>query len=323
MSIPAEFMADLKAMPQVLRELLEAELAAGNRIEEVSYGFPAPPVGACFRLARRVSTRERASGGGIDFRERNSSTHSGEFTDAKRHFFILEPPAPEPEEPDSDAIRAARAPAPDPPRETKAPAEDAVARFAKSMQMDHEKWHDGTGYDLDVLETASPKEKARIEAMLVARGVRDWRDVEALAAIDSPQARALLVEAAQCGDPTIETAVMRAAPELVSDGRRTASLVAALETAEVYGGLTQALLEVEEFHPPQVVDALFRGVLNRDGATAGHFAAMLMYLHGKTEEPYDFELRPFFLQFQDGDRREHFRELCERIGVDAGKYLNG
>jgi hypothetical protein len=47
-----------------------------------------------------------------------------------------------------------------------------------------------------------------------------------------------------------------------------------------------------------------------------------MFLHGKTDEPYDFELRPFFLQFQDGERRELFRELCERIGVDPGQYLD-
>src|SRR5512138_2799490 len=107
MKIPEAFLADARAMPSVLRELFEAELAAGNEITEVFHCFPAPPAGACFKLARPVSTRPRESGGGIDFYDRNSSIYSGEFTDARRFYFIIEPPHPPPPEPNMDAIRAA------------------------------------------------------------------------------------------------------------------------------------------------------------------------------------------------------------------------
>ena len=48
---------------------------------------------------------------------------------------------------------------------------------------------------------------------------------------------------------------------LISAAARTASLVAALESAEIYGGLTQTLLEVEAHHPPEVIEALLRGAL--------------------------------------------------------------
>lgn len=104
---------ELAAFPAGLRALLEAELAAGNSIIEVGHSFPAPPVGAYIKLANKVSTRPRASGGGLNFYERNSSSYSGEFTDAKRFFFILEPPNPPPPEPDMDAIRQAHEPKPD------------------------------------------------------------------------------------------------------------------------------------------------------------------------------------------------------------------
>ncbi len=109
-----EQVRELVLFPPVLRELLRAELAAGNEIVEIGHSFPAPPVGAYVKLAHPISTRARASGGGIDFYERNSSSYSGELTDSKRIYFILEPPNPPPPEPDMDAIRAALAPKPDP-----------------------------------------------------------------------------------------------------------------------------------------------------------------------------------------------------------------
>lgn len=113
MSLSPEQQKELKKFPSVLRVLIEAELAAGNSIEEVGHSHPAPPVGAYFKLTKKVSTRARASGDGLDFYDRNSSIYSGEFTDAKRFFFVLEPPNPPPPEPDMDAIRKARDSKPD------------------------------------------------------------------------------------------------------------------------------------------------------------------------------------------------------------------
>lgn len=103
----------LAQFPAALRALVDAELAAGNSILEIGAGHPAPPVGACLKLAKKVSTRPRASGNGLSFYERNSSLYSGEFTDATRFYFVLEPPNPPPPEPDMDAIRKAHEPRPD------------------------------------------------------------------------------------------------------------------------------------------------------------------------------------------------------------------
>lgn len=97
-------------------------------------------------------------------------------------------------------------------------------------------------------------------------------------------------------------------------------LVPALENAEAFGGLSPTLMQVEEFHPPEVVEALLRGVQNRDGETAVHFAAMLMFIHGKAKSCFDWEQRPFFLRFNTedaGERNAAYGELCAKIGVHA------
>jgi hypothetical protein len=114
MNLTPEQQQELAPFPAALTALVETELAAGNTIVEIGGGHPAPPVGACVKLANQVSTRPRASGDGLDFYERNSSSYSGEFTDGKRFFFVLEAPNPPPPEPDMDAIRRAHQPKPGP-----------------------------------------------------------------------------------------------------------------------------------------------------------------------------------------------------------------
>lgn len=356
MNLAPEHQKDFAAMPAALRELLEAELAAGNEIVESGHSFPAPPAGAYFKLARPVTTRPRKSGRGLDFYARNSSSYSGEFTDAKRFFFILEPPLPPPPEPDMNAIRAALEARPQaadaglsaaklhakprsrkksgetgrslvPPRpapEVPARTRTTLALFRESMVMNYERWHDGIGYDLGLLKKATPEELMEIENLLVSRGVDDWRDVQALAALDSPRARVLLKQTLKTGKPELRVAVMDYAPHLVSDAERVAALIAALESTQIFGGLTQTLLQVQSYHPPQIVEALLRGVLARPGETAAHFAAMLMFIHGKAKTSFDWEQRPFFLKFNTDDRAERerlFCELCEKTGVSAETYL--
>lgn len=203
-------------------------------------------------------------------------------------------------------------------------AEPAVERFRRSMTIDHEKWHDGIGYDLEALAVANDVERQGIEQLLLARGVQDWRDVEALATLDTSGARAALQEAARRANAEVRVALLQRAPYVFDDAGRVAALVDALEHAEAYGGLTQALLQVEEFHPPAVIDALFHGVLRRDGETAVHLVAMLMFCHGRAESSFDWEQRPYFLRFHTEDpveREGMFRDLCARLGVSAERYL--
>lgn len=334
--------------PPVLQELIREELAAGNRIVSIGSGFPAPPAGECVKLERPVTTRPRKTKGSLEFRERIHPEYSGEFTDSRRFYFVLEPPLPPPPEPDMNALRAereARQRAADAklianadrearlrrtqshtfrklisdshPVPSSTAASPLVKRFLKSMEMNYESWHDGNGYDLELLRSASPEEREHIESLLISRRIKDWRDVEALAALNSPRAQQELRSAFNDGDDCLKIALLSHAPKLFTKNQHINALVSAIENAEVYGGLTQALLLTESWHPKPIIEALLRGVLMRDGATAGLFAAQLLYLHGKAKSPYDMEQRPIFLKFQDDDRVTLFRELCGRIGTPA------
>ena len=118
--------------------------------------------------------------------------------------------------------------------------------------------------------------------------------------------------------------VLRFAPELVNDELRTKLIVESLRSASFFYGLLQTLHIVEKYHPKEVVDELFHGLLNREGEVAVSYAAMLYYIYGKTETYFPFEKRAFFLKFntsRSSDRKKLFKELCEKINVDCTEYL--
>lgn len=348
MSVPDRHRSDVDRLPTALRELLDAELAAGNSIAEVSSTFPAPPAGLYVMLARPVTTRPHASLGDVQFYARNTPQYSGEFHDARRFYFVLEPPLPPPAEPDMHAIRAARdaqarasashdAPrgaSPDAPGGTApgrtvgqhpAPSPGSpLARFLASMAIDYDKWREGIGYDLEALRAASPAERATIEGVLINHWPRGWRDVEALAQLSSDAARAALRDGLRDDDAEVRAAVVRHAPQLVSGEERLASLLRGIAQATSFHGLDAVLSEAADYHPAPVVDALFRAALHRSGDVAVHFAALLFFLHGLTDEPFDWDHRPFFLRFHTEDRAEResaFRELCASVKVEAARFL--
>ena len=124
------------------------------------------------------------------------------------------------------------------------------------MEINYEKWHDGIGYDLDALKAASPSERKEIEQILIQHNPRDWRDIEALAQINSESARQTIKKAIRDPNPDVRVAVTRYAPNLVSDSERTRSIIDALEHAQVFGGLSQVLDDIEDYHPAEVKEDL-------------------------------------------------------------------
>jgi len=199
-----------------------------------------------------------------------------------------------------------------------------LQRFKASMKIGFEEWHDGIGYDIEAIRIASQVERDAIEQILINHSPRDWRDIEALAEINTKRARETIKEAIKDPNPVVRIAVTRFAPDLVTDNERTQSLTAALQNTEAFWGLSQVLAEVERYHPKEIKEALIKGSLNRKGEVAVHFAAMLFYLFGKVKEPFDWEKRPFFLRFNTEDRKERvkvFRELCQKLKINPEKYL--
>ncbi len=330
MKLPDDTLAEIVNLPAPLRRVVEAELEAGNEIAEVFGGHPVPPVGVGVRLVRPLSVPLTSTTTEVRPCQFPAWDGSRGYSDEPKHNFVLGPPDTPSDPPSMDEIRDAvsqqHLPDEQPPRPTAATAPDSpLDRFEKSLQIDYEKWHDGVGYDLDAIREASEAERASIEILLIQRGPRDWRDIKALAVLNSPRTRKTLRSAITSHNHEIALAVARHAPELVDESVRTTIIVRGLKGATFYGGLSQALAQAEDYHPAPVIDALFHGTLRRDGGVAVHFAAMLMFLHGQAETNFEMDQRPFFLTFRTQDptaRKAAFRKLCRKIGVDAGQYLD-
>lgn len=101
----------LAAFPVALRQLVEAELAAGNGIQHAGGGFPAPPAGAQVMLASHLRA-DPPRLEGLVVRERNSSLNHLEISDGQGFYWVLTPPLPPPDPPDMDAIRRQHEPPP-------------------------------------------------------------------------------------------------------------------------------------------------------------------------------------------------------------------
>ncbi|MEO7359255.1 MAG: hypothetical protein ABI120_02925 [Gemmatimonadaceae bacterium] len=195
-----------------------------------------------------------------------------------------------------------------------------VDAFRAGMKVDHAMWHDGTGYKLDLLNGASAAEKVMIEQLLVPPS--GWRDVEALAALDTDTARAALHKALQSTNTEVRAAVISHAPSVASDAERSETMLRALNHGQFFDDLSSVLDQVEEFHPPEIVNALFRGLLVRPGEIATNYAAMLAFVHGRAESTFDWDLRPLFLKFNTDDgaeRTQAFEELCALLDLDPAE----
>jgi hypothetical protein len=207
----------------------------------------------------------------------------------------------------------------------KSPAFD---RFMASTELDYDRWRDGVPYDLGALRELEGEERADAELFLLGRAGSDWRDLEALIALDTEAARNAVVEQLRRG--RIEQRLWAARyvgddPALRED--REAAVVAGLAEADFLSGLSVALDLATELRTQAIRDALFRAALRDDGENseaAVHAAARLAFIHGKAKEAFDWELRPLFLRFGTSDRSERkaaFKELCRLCGVDPGQFL--
>ena len=207
-------------------------------------------------------------------------------------------------------------------RDPKTRSTQAKKRFLESMEMNYEKWHDGTGYDLNALDEMTKEDKDSIVSMLTTNLDEPWRTFEALERINTKQSRSIINDSLNHHSLQVRIAASRFAKD--SDAARQRVLVEAIERAELYEGLTQALSEVETFHPKGIIDALLRGLIKRGDTCAVNFAGMLLYIHGKADSSFDWDKRPLFLRFNTPDpneRKNAFVDLCKIIGVDPKPYL--
>lgn len=203
----------------------------------------------------------------------------------------------------------------------------AYARFMASTDIDYDRWHDGVPYDVAAIAELRGDERAEVEQWLLTRSGEDWRDLEGLLALGTEHARAAVVNQLRYGKIEMRLAAARRLPEDPAiEGDREKAIIDGLAMSTVFDGLTTALDLAAEHRTPKVMDALFRAALRDDHVMAVHAAALLLFLHGKAKEAFDWDRRSFSLQFGDDDpkvRRAAFEQLCLDCGVDSKRYLDG
>ena len=199
----------------------------------------------------------------------------------------------------------------------------AFQRFLESLEIDYESWHDGIGFDLDALDEMTSEDRDKIVDILKNFNESNaWRNLEALRHINTSKAVRAIKSALYHHSLQVRISASRFASG--AEKEREHILIEALENAEIYRGLSQALDQIETFHPEGVIDALLRGVLNRN-SEAVNFAGMLYFIFGKADTSFDWDNRPFFLRFNTdsrSDKEKAFVEFCNIIEVDSKKYLN-
>ena len=208
-----------------------------------------------------------------------------------------DPPAP----PEPESIGKARA--------ASNPA--LVRRFARSMALDHDAWHEGTPYDLTAIDEASAAQREDMLALLLETELRDWRDIQAVARIGGRRARRALRRSWRHGSAAQRMAMLQQLPGYASTAGRAAALVQALAETRLYEGLSQCLDQVQDCHPPEVIAALWTALLRPEAEVTVHCAAMLAWLHGLADAPFDWQQRPFFLRFGSDDPAERAAAQAE------------
>jgi len=87
------------------------------------------------------------------------------------------------------------------PKESNTRSLTPLQQFKVSMKIGFEEWHDGIGYDIKTLRIASQAERNAIEQILINHSPCDWRDIEALAEINTKCAREIIKEAIKDPNP--------------------------------------------------------------------------------------------------------------------------
>jgi PBS lyase HEAT-like repeat len=196
----------------------------------------------------------------------------------------------------------------------------AYTAFIASMNITVEEWREGIGFDLAALENVTDSERGLLVNMLTERleANGDWREIEALGAIGTPDAKEAIRRA--LNHRSSETR-LRAAAQLAKMNEAAHledAIIEALRKTRLFGGLSKALDMAEQHPSPRIQETLLDLALNGDEEQRIHCAALALYLGGKAEEAFDWNHRPFFLRFADDDRNariEAYKELCLRLGI--------
>jgi hypothetical protein len=201
-----------------------------------------------------------------------------------------------------------------------------IDRFVASLNLDYEKWREGIGYDLDALQNLNAEERARVLALLQARLDRPgagWREVEAIAALETDEARATLEALTQHENIEMRLRALRRLSSSGKGARIEKAVVRILRDPDADVSMkVDSIMTMAREHPTAAMQQalLFCAV---DGAPdlRVHAAALALYLAGRAKEPFDWNFRPLFLEFGESDRTVRLSALGKLTALIRGAAM--
>jgi len=94
-SLSPQFASAVAELPTALQWVVARELDSGNTIAEVGHSFPAAPVGVYVKMSGPLAVPDQRLPADARYAERPSgSAWLHEYTDEKRHSFVIDTPPP-------------------------------------------------------------------------------------------------------------------------------------------------------------------------------------------------------------------------------------
>ncbi|MBI3706467.1 MAG: hypothetical protein HY246_02080 [Proteobacteria bacterium] len=195
----------------------------------------------------------------------------------------------------------------------------AFDRFVASIVPISGQWRDDEMYDVAAIHDMTVGERRLLIDLLTGRDMT-WREVEALAVIDTPAARAA-VDAASKHHLSIDTRL--AAAEVMHRQGCMPDLDAFLarqlrNLAYPANGLTRAL-RLAERHPTAAVKQALLWASYNCTECAPHCANLLLSLAGVGKDRSDVDLQPLLIKLgmhnSSFDRDAAFAELCRLVAM--------
>ncbi len=201
----------------------------------------------------------------------------------------------------------------------------ALQRFLKSMRIGFIEWHDGISYDLEALKEMSPAELKTVEELILARKDSDWRDVETLAALNSPASIQALRECLYSPNLDARLFAARFLKEMGIEERVEEVLLVTLPQTRIGEGMTYALALIEDYPSERLRRKVLWCSLEGNDSIRVHCAALALFLYGITTETFDTHF-PIVYEFNEPQRARRvpfFEELCRMVHVDPADILAG
>lgn len=194
----------------------------------------------------------------------------------------------------------------------------AYDKFIRSTNLSYEDWHEGNPYDMDTFRALPPAERDAVVRHLgdLHSPNYDWRDIEVFEAANTPESIEILKQALTASKAETR---LRAASTLHDMGLHpalTQTLIEELSHVEIYNGLTFAFGLLDDHYTPALKPVLLRAIESRPDV-AVNLAAKLYQLVGKSDEEFDWSMRPLFLRLgahnTDEERAAAFKEFSQLI----------